>query len=175
MTEEILHEDLLDLRVNHPQVLQGVPQKMLPCLEGPSTPKFWARNKSRGCFGILRFSTFQNLNSSSRKKYYLQLHHLKRCHGLLYPRHQHGLLHPWHWHGHHYPWHRHALHHLQHCIVMVTTNITEHGRQRCCSSVILVIPIKIKTLTDIRTIITIISIHNINTKLCQSNKPWYFI
>ena len=102
-------------------------------LEGCSIPKFWARNKSRGCFGILRFSTFQNLNSSSRKKYYLQLHHLKRCHGLLYPRHQHGLLHPWHWHGHHYPWHRHALHHLQHCIVMVTTNITEQGRQRCCS------------------------------------------
>jgi len=29
-------------------------------LEGCSTPKFWARNKSQGCFGILRFSAFQN-------------------------------------------------------------------------------------------------------------------
>ena len=29
-------------------------------LEGCSTPQFWARNKSWGCFGILRFSAFQN-------------------------------------------------------------------------------------------------------------------
>ena len=35
------------------------------------------------------------------------------------------------------------------------------------AAVILVIPIKIKNLTDIRTIITNISIHNIDTKLCQ--------
>ena len=28
-------------------------------LEGRSTPKFWARNKSRGCFGILRFSALK--------------------------------------------------------------------------------------------------------------------
>ena len=35
------------------------------------------------------------------------------------------------------------------------------------AAVILVIPIKIKNLIDIRTIITIFSIHNIDTKLCQ--------
>ena len=40
-------------------VLQGVPQKIIHCLEGGNTPKFWARNKSWGCFGILRFSALK--------------------------------------------------------------------------------------------------------------------
>ena len=30
-------------------------KKLHIVLEGRSTPKFWARNKSWGCFGILRF------------------------------------------------------------------------------------------------------------------------
>ena len=43
------------------QLQYRVSQKKLHLfLEGCSTPKFWARNKSRGCFGILRFSAFQN-------------------------------------------------------------------------------------------------------------------
>ena len=35
-------------------------KKLHLVLEGCSTPKFWARNKSQVCFGILRFSAFQN-------------------------------------------------------------------------------------------------------------------
>ena len=35
-------------------------KKLYLILEGQSTPKFWARNISRGCFGILWFSAFQN-------------------------------------------------------------------------------------------------------------------
>ena len=44
--------NFLKYRVSH--------KKLYLVLEGCSTPKFWARNKSRGCFGILRFSAFQN-------------------------------------------------------------------------------------------------------------------
>ena len=36
--------------------IQGVPKKLYIVLEGRSSLKFWARNKSQGCFGILRFS-----------------------------------------------------------------------------------------------------------------------
>ena len=41
-------------------IIYRVSQKKLHLfLEGRSTPKFWARNKSRGCFGILRFSALK--------------------------------------------------------------------------------------------------------------------
>ena len=42
---------LIFYRVSH--------KKLYLVLEGCSTPKFWARNKSQWCFGILRFSAFQ--------------------------------------------------------------------------------------------------------------------
>ena len=41
----------IPLQMSH--YIQGVPKKLHLVLEGCSTPKFWARNKSRGCFGIL--------------------------------------------------------------------------------------------------------------------------